>query len=172
MNEEVMLTPAQQALQAEWERSGDTGAAVVAYYAELDRAAAAQSVATETSSEPSPAAAAREALAADRERAELAEGARLLVAGDPERYGVSVEMAAELDTSELLRVTGIEPKPDPDPLADDEDANAKAAHAGSVERLSRTWWTLTDAERRAEADALALDFESLTEQKQRQLERF
>jgi hypothetical protein len=41
-----------------------------------------------------------------------------------------------------------------------------------VEVLNRRWWTLTDAERRAQVDALGLDWQDCVDAKQRELERF
>jgi hypothetical protein len=176
VNKEQTLTSAQQALAAELERTGDAGKAVFAYYAEQDRlaeqAVAASSPPAAAENEASPAAEARAALAAERERAELADGARLLIAQRPEVYGVSAEMVAELDTGEVLRLTGIEEKPPADPLAADEHANAQAVYASSVELLNRRWWTLTDAERRSQVDALGLDWQDCVEAKERELERF
>jgi hypothetical protein len=170
----TMLTPAQQALQAELERSGDGAKAVFAYYAEQDRLAEpaqAPSAPAEAVDETPPAAAAKAALAAERERAELVAGARALIARSPETYGIDAEMAGELDPSELLRLTGIEPRATAE-FVDDEYTNAAAVRTHSVEVLNRRWWTLTDAERRAQVDALGLDWQDCVDAKQRELERF
>jgi hypothetical protein len=178
MHEEETYTPAQEALLAELEASGNGSQAVFAYYAQVDREAeheAAQpsaSAAQEAPDESTAAGAALAALAAERERAELVAGARALIAQSPEAYAVTAEMADALEPSELLQLTGIEPAPAAESRTDDRPANAEAAHKHSVEMLDRRWWTLTDGERRAQVDALGLDWEVCVEAKQRELERW
>jgi hypothetical protein len=177
MHEEETYTPAQEALLAELEASGNGSQAVFAYYAQVDREAeheAAQpsaSAAQEAPDESTAAGAALAALAAERERAELVAGARALIAQSPEAYGITAEMADALEPSELLQLTGIEPAPAAE-AADEPRANANAVREHSIELLDKRWWTLTDSERRAQVDALGLDWDECVEAKQRELERW
>jgi hypothetical protein len=178
MHEEETYTPAQEALLAELEATGDGRQAVLAYYAQKDKEAdskagrASETAAQATPDESTAAGAALAALAAERERAELVAGARALIAQSPGTYGITAEMAVALEPTELLQLTGIEPALTAAPAQDDSWANAEAAHKQSVEMLDRRWWTLTDAERRAQVDALGLDWEVCLEAKQRELERW